>query len=134
MNSIVLASDLAGETLRGISIAEGCRLMGIARSTFYDRPTVSLDDTALAEQMVAISDRFEARLSPHAGCAAPAELRCEPQKAATPDAGALAGLDGFFGSQSLNGYGMCLVPDKPKRIGKNRVLVGFPTDPLEYFP
>jgi len=30
----------------GISVAEGCHLMGIARSTFYDRPAVSFDDTA----------------------------------------------------------------------------------------
>ena len=34
--------------------------MGIARSTFYDRPAVSFDDTALVERMVAISDSFEA--------------------------------------------------------------------------
>ncbi len=34
--------------------------MGIARSTFYDRPAVSFDDTALVERMVAISDCFEA--------------------------------------------------------------------------
>ena len=34
--------------------------MGIARSTFYDRPAVSIDDTALVETMVAISDSFEA--------------------------------------------------------------------------
>ncbi|RST84793.1 transposase [Aquibium carbonis] len=34
--------------------------MGIARSTFYDRPAVSVDDTALVERMVAISDSFEA--------------------------------------------------------------------------
>ena len=34
--------------------------MGIARSTYYDRPAVSIDDTALVETMVAISDGFEA--------------------------------------------------------------------------
>lgn len=34
--------------------------MGIARSTFYDRPAVSFDDTALVERMVAIADDFEA--------------------------------------------------------------------------
>jgi putative transposase len=34
--------------------------MGIARSTYYDRSAVSIDDTALVEQMVAISDSFEA--------------------------------------------------------------------------
>jgi putative transposase len=34
--------------------------MGIARSTYYDQPSVSVDDTALVEAMVAISDSFEA--------------------------------------------------------------------------
>ena len=33
--------------------------MGIARSTFYDPPSVSFDDTVLTERMVAISDSFE---------------------------------------------------------------------------
>ena len=33
--------------------------MGIARSTYYDRPALSFDDTALVERMVAISDNFE---------------------------------------------------------------------------
>jgi hypothetical protein len=33
--------------------------MGIACSTFYDRPAVSFDDTALVERMAAISDSFE---------------------------------------------------------------------------
>jgi transposase-like protein len=44
----------------GLSIAEGCRLMGIARSTFYDKPQASGDDTALVEAMHAIKDEFEA--------------------------------------------------------------------------
>jgi putative transposase len=34
--------------------------MGIARSTYYDQPAVSIDDTALVETMVAIADSFEA--------------------------------------------------------------------------
>jgi putative transposase len=34
--------------------------MGIARSTYYDQPAVSIDDTALVEMMVAIADSFEA--------------------------------------------------------------------------
>ena len=34
--------------------------MGIARSTYYDKPAISVDDTALVETMAAISDRFEA--------------------------------------------------------------------------
>lgn len=33
--------------------------MGIARSTFYDRPAVSFDDAALVERMMTISDSFE---------------------------------------------------------------------------
>ena len=34
--------------------------MGIARSTYYDKPAISIDDTALVETMVVISDSFEA--------------------------------------------------------------------------
>ena len=34
--------------------------MGIARSTYYDQPAVSVDDTALVETMVTISESFEA--------------------------------------------------------------------------
>ncbi|WP_394893334.1 IS3 family transposase [Mesorhizobium sp. AaZ16] len=44
---------------RGISIAEGCRLMGIARSTYYDRPQKQADDTAIVEAVFAICDEFE---------------------------------------------------------------------------
>ena len=33
--------------------------MGIARSTFYDRPTAKLDDTAIVEAIAAICDVFE---------------------------------------------------------------------------
>src|SRR5580693_9802950 len=43
----------------GLSIAEGCRLMGIARSTFYDLPTAAHDDTAIVEAIAAICDEFE---------------------------------------------------------------------------
>ncbi|WP_108047479.1 IS3 family transposase [Bosea sp. 124] len=45
---------------RGISVAKGCRLMGIARSTYYDKPAISIDDTELVETMAAISESFEA--------------------------------------------------------------------------
>ena len=45
---------------RGLSVAEGCRLMGIARSTYYDAPAVGRDDTAIVEAMSAICDEFEA--------------------------------------------------------------------------
>ena len=34
--------------------------MGIPRSTYYDKPAISIDDTALVETMVTISDSFEA--------------------------------------------------------------------------
>jgi len=34
--------------------------MGIARSTYYDKPTMTLDDTALVEAIAAICDEFEA--------------------------------------------------------------------------
>ncbi len=34
--------------------------MGIARSTYYDKPTISIDDTELVETMAAISENFEA--------------------------------------------------------------------------
>jgi len=33
--------------------------MGIARSTYYDRPESAADDTAIVEAMFAISDEFE---------------------------------------------------------------------------
>lgn len=34
--------------------------MGIARSTYYDKPAISIDDTALVETVAAISESFEA--------------------------------------------------------------------------
>jgi putative transposase len=43
----------------GLSIAEGCRLREIARSTFYDKPGAQ-DDTAIVEAIAAICDEFEA--------------------------------------------------------------------------
>ena len=44
----------------GLSIAEGCRLMGLSRSTYYDVPSLPTDDAALAATMIAICDDFEA--------------------------------------------------------------------------
>ena len=38
---------------RGLSIAEGCRLMGLSRWTYYDVPSLPIDDAAL----VATDDR-----------------------------------------------------------------------------
>jgi transposase-like protein len=43
----------------GLSIAEGCRLMGIARSTYYDAAPVQTDDTEIVEAIAAIRDEFE---------------------------------------------------------------------------
>ena len=44
---------------RGLSVAQGCRLMGLPRSTFYDAPTVRLDDAELVGRIRAICDEFE---------------------------------------------------------------------------
>ena len=44
----------------GISIAEGCRLMGISRSTFDDTPSVQASDAIVVAEMKAICDEFEA--------------------------------------------------------------------------
>lgn len=46
--------------LRGPSIAEGCRLMGIARSTYYDAPAARSSDGELLNAITAICDEFEA--------------------------------------------------------------------------
>lgn len=45
---------------RGLSVAQGCRLMGIARCTVYGPPSVETDDTALVEAISAITGEFEA--------------------------------------------------------------------------
>jgi hypothetical protein len=42
----------------GRSIAEGCRLIGIARSTFYEKPAAQ-DDTAIVEAIAANCKEFE---------------------------------------------------------------------------
>ena len=61
--------------------------MGISRSTYYDEPAISIDDTALVETMAAISDSFEAYgYRPDAGSAAAPRLCREPQKDTAPDA------------------------------------------------
>ncbi|MER8556965.1 IS3 family transposase [Mesorhizobium sp. M1217] len=43
----------------GLSVAEGCRLMGLSRSTYYDRPEKTADDTAIVEAIAAICNEFE---------------------------------------------------------------------------
>ncbi len=45
---------------RGLSIAEGCLLMGLSSSTDYDVPALPIDDAALVATMIAICDEFEA--------------------------------------------------------------------------
>ncbi|MBD2750052.1 IS3 family transposase [Microvirga sp. BT688] len=43
----------------GLSVSQGCRLMGLPRSTYYDEPTAPADDTAIVEAIAAICDEFE---------------------------------------------------------------------------
>jgi putative transposase len=43
-----------------MSIARGCELMGIARSTYYDSVSATPDDTALVAAITAICEEFEA--------------------------------------------------------------------------
>src|SRR6516225_6958665 len=45
---------------RGISTAEGCRLMGISRSTFYATPDARARDLTIVAEMKTICDEFEA--------------------------------------------------------------------------
>src|SRR2546426_8782647 len=45
---------------RGVSIAEGCRLMGIGRSAFYDTPEARARDLSIVAEMKTICDEFEA--------------------------------------------------------------------------
>src|SRR6516162_6426014 len=44
----------------GISVAEGCRLMRLPRSTYYDAPAVKADDGEIVAAMTTICDEFEA--------------------------------------------------------------------------
>ena len=63
----------------GLSVAEGCRLMGIAQSTYYHEPKGTADDTALVEDMHAIKDEFEGPTSRSRGAIALCFLPCHPQ-------------------------------------------------------
>src|SRR5260370_14011381 len=45
---------------RGVSIAEGCRLMGIGRSAFYDTPEVRARELTIVAEIKTICDEFEA--------------------------------------------------------------------------
>ena len=70
---------------RGLSVAEGCRLMGIARSTYYGAPACR-STTPRSSRMEAICDEFEAygyrRVKPR--CATGHGR--EPQEGQTSDA------------------------------------------------
>jgi transposase-like protein len=44
---------------RGISVARGCELMGLSRSTFYDATPTPLDDNGILARIGAICDEFE---------------------------------------------------------------------------
>lgn len=46
----------------GFFIAQGCRLMGLSRSTLYDPPATPVDETELVARMQAISDEFLSRV------------------------------------------------------------------------
>ena len=45
---------------RGLSVTQGCRLMGLPRSTFYDVPAAPADEAEIVARMRAICDEFEA--------------------------------------------------------------------------
>src|SRR2546430_5781845 len=44
---------------RGVSIAEGCRLMGIGRSAFYDTLEARARDLSIVAEMKTMCDEFE---------------------------------------------------------------------------
>lgn len=44
---------------RCLSVSEGCRLMGLPRSTFYDAPTIKTDDAEIVARITAICEEFE---------------------------------------------------------------------------
>jgi putative transposase len=44
---------------RGLSIAQGCRLIGIPRSIFYDAPAIATDDGEILAKINSICDEFE---------------------------------------------------------------------------
>jgi putative transposase len=43
----------------GLSASEGCRLMGVPRSTFYDTPATKTDEAEIVARITAICDEFE---------------------------------------------------------------------------
>jgi hypothetical protein len=45
---------------RPVSVAQGCRLMGLPRSTYCDAPPVKADDTEIVAAITAICNEFEA--------------------------------------------------------------------------
>ena len=72
---------------RGLSVAEGCRLMGLARSTYYDAPQPKLDDTRFVEAIARDLRRVRGLwLAPGRGCASAPGPRREPQEDPPADA------------------------------------------------
>ena len=43
----------------GLSVSDGCRLMGVPRSTFYDAPAKKTDDAEIVARITAICEEFE---------------------------------------------------------------------------
>ena len=43
----------------GLSVSDGCRLMGLPRSTFYDAPAKKTDDAEIVARITAICEEFE---------------------------------------------------------------------------
>lgn len=43
----------------GLCLAEGCRLIGLPRSTFYDVPVSEISDQAIVDVIRAVCDDFE---------------------------------------------------------------------------
>ena len=75
-----------------MSVARGCRLMGVPRSTYYDAPSVNVGDAEFVARMREICDQFETygyrRVASPAGHhrqrqeGAPADARTRPAAAA----------------------------------------------------
>src|SRR6516164_2131529 len=54
-----ISDGIRSSSAQGRCMSDGCRLMGIARSTFYDMPDAAADDATIVAQMKTICDEFE---------------------------------------------------------------------------
>ena len=68
--------------------------MGIARSTYYDQPTIAVSDTELVETMAEIAETFEAYGYRRMRGAAASWPRGEPQEDQTPNASTRSAAEG----------------------------------------